>query len=159
MSKIKTTKEQIVKWGQNNIDEVGYGCDVAEMSTHCWRCGHSDVATERCHVIPDALGGEDTPSNFVLLCNACHKEGPNVNDPMEMENWIRRTCVPSYNTFWKIREVANEVFDQTTWHFGVNKLNESTKQWASKTFLEKVSQKLQLPIWVFKDWVTKPLNK
>ena len=67
------------------IDECGYGVDASEMDTHCWRCGYERY-TERCHVIPDALDGEDTPSNYRLLCPDCHIEAPNVNDPNEMDN-------------------------------------------------------------------------
>lgn len=159
MANIKTTKDQIVEWGQKNIGEVGYGCDAADMSTHCWRCGYKDQGTERCHVIPHALGGEDTPSNFRLLCHQCHKEAPNVNDYNEMDNWIRRTCVPAYNTFWQIREIANEVIDKTTRHWGINKLNESTQDWAAKTLVEEVSKRLNIPPGMLISWVGNPLKK
>lgn len=41
---------------------------------------------ERCHIIPRAKGGEDTPSNMFLLCSECHEVSPDtVND----ENFFR----------------------------------------------------------------------
>ena len=32
------------------------------------------------------LGGQDIPSNYVLLCKRCHIDNPNVSDPEIM--WI-----------------------------------------------------------------------
>lgn len=154
--RIKTTKEEIIEWGQKNIPEEGFGVDAADMATHCWRCGHSDAATERCHIIPDAQGGEDTPSNYVLLCDRCHIENPNVNDPEEMYNWIRRTCVPYYNTFWKIREVFDEVSNKTTVHWGRGSHNRSTLAWIEKTSISRIREKLGIVH--IQDWVFNPIK-
>ena len=126
---IKTTKKQIVEWGQSNIDECGYGVDASEMATHCWRCGHDDRTLERAHVIPDSLEGEDTPSNYRLLCNPCHQEAPNVNDPNAMDKWIRETCIGAYNRFWPMREILQKVSKETSVHFGHNGSNLSTTKW------------------------------
>ena len=131
--RIKTTKQQIVEWGMKNIDECNYGVDASEMHSHCWRCGCDDKSTERCHVIPDSLGGEDTPSNYRLLCNRCHLEAPNVNDNNEMDKWIRRTNIGVYNTFWKVRESFIEAHDKATLHWGQN-MNQSTKNWVIEEF-------------------------
>lgn len=139
---IKTTVQQIVEWGQSNIDECGYGVDATEMATHCWRCGHSDRAVERCHVIPDALGGLDTPSNYRLLCNDCHNENPNVKDPNEMDNWIRRTSTSNYNTFWTIREIGNEVINNASIHWGHGgELNAATKKWTVEEITKRLKKK------------------
>jgi HNH endonuclease len=43
---------------------------------------------QRCHLIPRALGGPDSPSNLVLLCWRCHIEGPDVGAPEYMLRWI-----------------------------------------------------------------------
>jgi len=128
---MKTSKKQIVEWGMANINECGYGVDASEMSSRCWRCGYERV-TERCHVIRKSLGGPDIPSNYRLLCNDCHHEAPNVNDPNAMDNWIRETHVPFYDTFWKLRKLADDVMNDVTWHFGHTGLNESTKKWVKK---------------------------
>ncbi|MFR6162100.1 HNH endonuclease [Mediterraneibacter gnavus] len=32
-------------------------------------------------MVPESLGGEDIPSNHVLLCSRCHLDNPNVADP------------------------------------------------------------------------------
>jgi HNH endonuclease len=43
---------------------------------------------QRCHLVPDALGGPDTPENLVLLCSNCHSEAPDVADAEYMLRWI-----------------------------------------------------------------------
>jgi hypothetical protein len=134
---IKTTKKQIVKWGIENIDECGYGVDCEYMHSHCWRCGHERV-TERCHVVPFALGGDDIPSNYRLLCFECHSEGPNVEDPNEMDNWIRRTNVGFYDIFWHIRECMSSAIEKTTIHFGQGTSNTSTNEWMHNKFLDNL---------------------
>jgi hypothetical protein len=143
---IKTTKKQIVEWGMKNIDEVGYPVDASEMDTRCWRCGY-ERNTERCHVIPDSLEGEDTPSNYRLLCHDCHLEGPNVNDPNAMDEWIRSTGVGMYDTFWKIREIWKSCWEDITYHWGEN-FNDSTLEWLSKEFLKRLESNNIDPQWV-----------
>lgn len=49
--------------------------------------------------------GEDTASNFVLLCKRCHIENPNVNDPEIMWDWLRAYKAGYYDTFWILQGV------------------------------------------------------
>ena len=58
-SNIKTTVEQAVDYWSRRIDECGLSVDWSEANTRCWRCG-CEKNLERCHIIPDALGGEDS---------------------------------------------------------------------------------------------------
>lgn len=101
---IKTSQKDIVAYWTRHADECGLAVDWSEALELCWRCGYKSKL-ERCHIVPDALGGEDIPSNFVLLCGRCHREAPNVNDPSFIWIWLRATCVPFYNTYWTIRGV------------------------------------------------------
>ena len=96
---IKTTISQAVDYWSRRIDECGLSVDWSEAYTHCWRCG-CEKNLERCHIIPDSLGGEDAPHNIVLLCKRCHVDGPNVTDSQVMWDWIRAYGVPLYETFW-----------------------------------------------------------
>ena len=98
--KIKTTKEQIVDYWIGHEDECGLSVDFAEAHERCWRCG-CKRGLARCHIIPDSLGGRDTPSNFVLLYSRCHLDNPNVADPEVMWDWLRAYAVPFYDTFWR----------------------------------------------------------
>ena len=101
-AKIKTTIKQAVEYWSNLIDECDLSVDWAEADTHCWRCG-CEKNLQRCHIIPHALGGADSPENIVLLCGRCHAEGPNVRDTSIMWDWIKAYKVPFYETFWIIQ--------------------------------------------------------
>ncbi len=98
-----TTKcKDIIDYWVRREDECGLSVDWAEAHERCWRCGYKSVL-HRCHIIPDSMGGPDEPSNLVLLCNRCHREAPNVNDPRFMWIWIRAYGTSFYDTFWWIR--------------------------------------------------------
>ena len=60
-------------------EECGLSVDWAEAHERCWQCG-CKRGLQRCHIVPHALGGEDAPSNLVLLCGRCHLDNPNVAD-------------------------------------------------------------------------------
>ena len=89
--------KKIVDYACKNVDETKLACDLGDYPTApstkrriCWRCGRKK-AVEKCHIIPRCLGGSNHPSNFVLLCKACHAECPDVNDKDFMFQWIERT--------------------------------------------------------------------
>ena len=98
---IKTSIQEIVDYWTGIQDECGLSVDWAEAHERCWRCG-CKKHLQRCHIIPDSIGGKDEPSNLVLLCKRCHADGPNVEDPEIMWDWIRAYGVPFYDTFWTI---------------------------------------------------------
>ena len=98
---IKTTVQESIDYWSRHVNECGLSVDWSEAETHCWRCG-CKRNLERCHIVPHALGGKDEPSNIVLLCHRCHAEGPNVNDPEIMWDWLKAYGVSYYGTFWKI---------------------------------------------------------
>ena len=81
--RIRTTIPEIVDYWAKHTGECGLSVDFAEAHEQCWRCD-CQRSLERCHIVPTSLGGEDTPSNFVILCKRCHLETP---------MWrIRRSC-------------------------------------------------------------------
>lgn len=99
---MKTTKKQIVAyWISKGIDECELNFDWSEADGVCWNCGHLTKNTQRCHIIPDMLGGEDIPSNYVLLCEECHEEAPNINNSEDMWDWIKHNRTPFglYDTY------------------------------------------------------------
>lgn len=95
---IKTTIDQIVEhWSQRILDGKITVC-IDEAYTCCWRCG-SERKLQRCHIVPASRGGKDDPSNLVLLCEDCHKEGPNVDDPKIMWDWLMAYKMPFLDMF------------------------------------------------------------
>ncbi|MBP2025082.1 HNH endonuclease [Peptoniphilus stercorisuis] len=151
---IKTTKKEIVNYWFNKIDESNLSVDFTEAHERCWRCGYK-VPLERCHIIPDSLGGEDSPENLVLLCKRCHIENPNGFDKDIMWDWIFAYKTSLYDTFWidrgieeynriysvsieeeikqrkiydeqKFKNLIEEEIKKTTYHFGHPYLNAAT---------------------------------
>ena len=108
-SSIKTTIHEAAGYWVKYVDECDLSVDWSEAETHCWRCG-CRKNLERCHIVSDALGGQDEPANIVLLCKRCHAEGPNVSDPEIMWDWIKAYKVPLYETFWSIRGMKEYEF-------------------------------------------------
>ena len=64
---IKTTKKEIIDYWFCRIDESDLSVDYTEAHERCWRCG-CEGTLERCHIVPDSLGGNDEAANLVLLC-------------------------------------------------------------------------------------------
>lgn len=62
---------------------------------------------ERCHIVPEALGGKDEPSNLFLLCPECHSLSPDTVNPASFFRWVYRKRKKSNNGWsspqeWKI---------------------------------------------------------
>jgi hypothetical protein len=99
---IQTTVTQIVNYWKEHLSDHMIGVEWEDAQEYCWRCA-CKCRLQRCHIIPDSLGGKDEPSNMVLLCETCHSEGPNVDDPEVMWDWISAYSVPFYDSFWIIQ--------------------------------------------------------
>jgi ribosomal protein L37E len=161
---IKTTLGEIVDYWASREDECGLSVDWAEAHERCWRCGYKSNL-ERCHIIPDSLGGSDSPHNLVLLCRRCHRESPDVNDPSFIWRWLRAHAVPLYDTYWTIRgmdeferlfkrkpfadisdgfsddkmkEILSTHMRDVVHHFGEGRLNPATIAW----ILARVEQQI-----------------
>jgi len=103
----KTTHKQIAEYYINltspPVDEHDLNFKFRDSHTVCFNCGETKQ-TERCHIIPHSLGGNDTPSNYVLLCGECHEDAPNnTNDKYMWEffkaNKFSKSQYPSYTQF------------------------------------------------------------
>ena len=97
---VQTTKKDIIKYWTDspnyaNGDEVGMAIDQADLDEdggRCWRCG-TTKNVQRCHIVPHSQGGEDEPSNLLLLCGCCHNDAPNVSNATAEDffNWMRNS--------------------------------------------------------------------
>lgn len=74
---------------RKNVPSVSRIADHYVMAhDECWGCWEHRPL-ERCHIIPHSIGGADSdPANYVLLCNRCHEDSPDVRDADEMWRWI-----------------------------------------------------------------------
>jgi hypothetical protein len=91
------TIEDICQWYRENPPEWLYelfpGFDGALFvnselfEQHCWLT-KSPGDIQRCHMVPDALGGSNHPSNFVLLKKRVHARCPNTSDKNIFINWL-----------------------------------------------------------------------
>lgn len=165
---IKTSKKAIVDYWFSIVDECGLSVDASEAHERCWRCGYKQ-SLERCHIIPNSLGGEDKASNLVLLCRRCHLENPNIANKDIMWDWLRAYGTTFYDTFWvkqvmkeykfiygksleeefaergitdasKFNELVEEQMEKTTFHFGHPYLNSATLAGVFRVSLEKYDE-------------------
>lgn len=95
-----------VAYWETRVDECDLGSDWAEAHERCWRCGYKRKL-QRCHIVPFSLGGSETSDNIVALCSQCHAEAPDVCDQNEMWDWIKRTRVSLYDTYWTRRALSD----------------------------------------------------
>lgn len=100
---IKTSHSEIAKyWANKYILPTGDIEDrlvdesfkvVWDVNTpECWGCGkivkHFNGELERSHIVPNALGGKDTPENLFLLCPECHFYSPDTVNRKAFFRWI-----------------------------------------------------------------------
>ena len=91
---IRTSKKECIEYWSKRVSESEIGTDWDLADRQCWRCG-KEADLQRCHIVPDSLGGKDEAPNIVLLCERCHEEGPNVEDPEIMWDWIKAYAKPN----------------------------------------------------------------
>jgi hypothetical protein len=86
---ISVTKQQIANYWKDNIDKFDIDIKPSwnKATTHCWICGY-ETSLERCHIIPDVLGGQPVVSNLILLCKACHSSNPETVFEDDYWNWF-----------------------------------------------------------------------
>lgn len=110
---MKTSKAKIAEYWQKNCpyDEIELNVDIADMPFHCWNCGDdcrsgksndiSKTRLQRCHIIPNSEGGNDTPENYMLLCKQCHIDAPDSTYKNAMWEWVKsnKTKISLYGTY------------------------------------------------------------
>jgi len=108
---IKRRKKRVPRWirdavayWQDRIYEGDIGCDWNEADVRCWRCGYLR-SCQRCHIVPQSLGGSDDVQNLIPLCADCHDEMPNVDDAQEVWRWIAKDHGEIHDTYWTLRAI------------------------------------------------------
>ena len=84
---IHVKKEEIVEYWKSNSSKINIKPSWDNAINACWICGF-ETRVERCHIIPDCLGGEPIPSNLVLLCKLCHEGNPETIYYEDYLKWL-----------------------------------------------------------------------
>lgn len=105
----RTPISKIVDYWSSRIDECDLSVDWSEAEEYCWNCGSPKDLT-RCHIVARSLGGQDIPSNYVVLCRKCHEEAPNVEDPRIMWDWLIAHKSSFYKTYFLVEGYREYAF-------------------------------------------------
>ena len=57
-----------------------------ESDSEC-RQAWNEIPLEKAHIVPKVHGGQNIPSNLILLCKDCHSKAPDVVHPEYMIKW------------------------------------------------------------------------
>lgn len=140
----KTPISEIVDYWAPRIDECDLSVDWSEAEEYCWNCGSPKDLT-RCHIVARSLGGQDIPSNYVVLCRKCHEEAPNVEDPRIMWDWLIAHKASFYKTHFVVegrREYAfiyKRTVDEEI-RFIMNESNSLNEDRFQEIFKESISR-------------------
>jgi 5-methylcytosine-specific restriction endonuclease McrA len=145
--RIRTKKAEIARYWlgtSTGLERLPDNCAIGgELEPCCFACGFDAVrhdvsaegwdgwetaALDRCHLVPRTLGGDESPSNLVLLCRRCHRDAPNVGHPTYMLRWIAER-EPHFAHRWTFIESVYERADLrgTINTFSTAELNESDR--------------------------------
>tara|TARA_R110000824_G_scaffold387419_1_gene582711 strand:+ start:43 stop:711 length:669 start_codon:yes stop_codon:yes gene_type:complete len=66
------------------------GWDRGKDWKECWKIAASDSyrSLQRAHIVPRSLGGNNEPSNFVMLCKQCHFKNPHTTNRDLYIQWV-----------------------------------------------------------------------
>jgi hypothetical protein len=82
---VKTTYPSIIQKIGRKLDRSKPQCFACQLRFDDWRRG-----LERAHIVAASSGGDDTASNYVLLCSDCHLDAPMTNHVDWMLEWVDR---------------------------------------------------------------------
>ena len=153
-----TTAGQIVSFWRARANPPHIQIEWSQAHRRCWRCAAERSKLERCHIVPASLGGEDVPSNYVLLCAQCHLEAPDVPDPNAMWEWIRDfhddSPIAGFHWQWQRMKAALEIigpFDETAFSLSL------FKDAISKTEVHQGRLSPSTIAWAMKQAITEPV--
>lgn len=72
------------EWAKKQFIDDDYESNLKRM----WDSKEVRSKFNRCHIVPGALGGEDTPSNLFLMCENCHVLSPDTKYPSMFFKWV-----------------------------------------------------------------------
>lgn len=98
-----------------NVDDPITQSEISRLTKTCWACGaEKKTVMVRAHVEAKSAGGEDTPSNYFLLCDVCHVEQPDGLSREIQEEWL----IESENWFVRIFKVWTQYMTELKQKYG-----------------------------------------
>lgn len=99
---IVNSQQELLKWCPN-VE----GVLKNDLKYVCWACGRrSKEKLTRCHIDQYLPERPDQPSNFILLCDRCHREQPDALPKEALKYWL--STRESETEYWERRKA---VFD------------------------------------------------
>jgi len=86
-----------------------------QVTNICFACG-GFFGTQRCHIIPKYISGDDTANNLHLLCPECHLESESLFDKESYFSWFSSKNPTNSGSY-------RRMFILTKQHFETLKLN------------------------------------
>lgn len=66
----------------------------------------------RCHIHPNALGGEDSPENLFLMCEECHALSPDTTNRSAFFRWVYDRRQKYYMGLMKPKEIIKRIDEE-----------------------------------------------
>jgi hypothetical protein len=88
----------MIDFGEPACFACGWYNEEWDKAPNPWKLA-GETGLQRAHIVPHALGGGSGPDNFVMLCQICHEDSPDWDQPEAMLGWMERR--PS----WRSREM------------------------------------------------------
>lgn len=66
--------------------------EIPNSRDYAWLWSSKEVKSglNRCHIVPHAMDGKDTPQNLFLMCGNCHIESPDTKNREGFFRWVYR---------------------------------------------------------------------
>lgn len=69
-------------------DDDSYEKALNEGWKKIWDLPVTKSFLNRCHIVPHMFDGKDEPKNMFLLCERCHIESPDTENPRNFLKWV-----------------------------------------------------------------------
>lgn len=75
---------------ESKIGCLSYEVILEDSGECCYACGRRG-STQKCHILPYSLGGDEAPCNMFLLCYRCHSKNPDTKYPELFYAYVKST--------------------------------------------------------------------
>lgn len=81
-------REFVLRLNQSRSRQIGSRRFlIDDPLNECWGCGEF-APLQRSHIVARSRGGTVDPTNFLLLCDSCHRQQPDLVAPETLWEWL-----------------------------------------------------------------------